>query len=275
MSGDELWLLGSDIAQSPSPAMHNAALAALGLPPRYRLRPCAPEELDRVLDEAERVCRGINVTLPHKVRVAERYRAALDDTAARTGAVNTVVYEGGRARAALNTDVHGLLVAWRRGAIPVEDRRVVIVGAGGAARAAVVALADARARSVSIRARRPEQAEALRALAAREGLEADTGEGPPGDMLLLAVPQVDAPDDVIGAALQAPGVVHDLRYGPRTTALRDASLRAGHLFVDGTSMLLGQGVRALEAFLGRPPGRDAEAAMARALAAHLRSGAGR
>lgn len=270
MSGDELWLLGSDIAESPSPAMHNAALVALGLPPRYRLRPCSPAELDAVLGEVERACRGINVTLPHKVRVAERYAAVLDDTARRTGAVNTVVFEDERARVALNTDVRGLLVAWRRAALSLEGRRVVLVGAGGAARAVVVALAEAQARSVSIRARRPEAAEELAALAEREGLMADAGDGPPGSMAIFAIPSVEDPDGAVASAVEGPGVVHDLRYGLRAVPLRNAALRAGHLFVDGSTMLIAQGVAALEAFLGRPPGAAAEAAMTRAVAERLK-----
>lgn len=266
----ELWLLGEHIAHSPSPAMHNAGLGALGLPPRYQLRPCDAPSLHAVLDEAEARCRGVNVTLPHKTRVAERYAGVLDETARRVGAVNTVLFNDGVAERALNTDVAGLLVAWRRAALQVEGRRVVLFGAGGAARAAIVALAEARAGGVSVRARRHEAADAVRALAAREGLPADAGDGPGGELLLVATPVVDDPEALVREALRTPGAVHDLRYGPCTVPLRNAAVSAGHLFSDGTSMLLGQGIAALGAFLGQSLPAEAQAAMALAVAAHLK-----
>ena len=262
----ELWLLGSDIAHSPSPAMHNAALEHLGLHPCYGLHPCDADSLHGVLDLAERGCRGINLTLPHKTRAAERYAAQMDETALRIGAINTVVFENKRAVRALNTDVDGLLSAWRRGALHVEGRRVVVFGAGGAARAAVYALSLANAGGVSIRARRREAAEELRRLAAQEGLPADCGEGPGGDMLIVASPVVPDIPQLLEEALCGSGVVHDLRYGQKTHGLRNHALRHGHFYLDGRSMLLGQAVSALRAFLGKPVSREAEAAMARALA---------
>lgn len=261
-----LWLLGADIAKSPSPAMHNAGLAALGVDAVYGLRPCSREALDATLDEAERVCLGINVTAPHKRAVADRYAAALDEVARRAGASNTVAFRPDGALAT-NTDVHGLLVAWRRASVFVEDRTVAILGAGGAARAVVVALADAGARGILVLARRPEAADDLCALAERERLRAETlGARAKASMLVVASPEVPAPHDALASALVGPGVVHDLRYGAKTRPLRDAALRSGHLYLDGTSMLLAQGIRSLEAFLGRSLSSSAKKAMAGALA---------
>ena len=265
MNGD-LWLVGSDIAQSPSPVMHNAALQHLGLTSCYSLRPCDAEGLDATLDLAEQTCSGINITLPHKRRAAERYAAQMDETARRIGAINTVIFAEQRPVRAINTDVDGLLSAWRRGALHVEGRRVVIFGAGGAARAAVYALSLANAGGVSIRARRREAAEELRILAAQEGLPADCGEGPGGDMLIVASPVVPDAPQLLAEAVVGPGVVHDLRYGQKTHDLRNHALRGGHFYLDGRSMLLGQALTALCAFIGKPLSREAEAAMAKALA---------
>jgi shikimate dehydrogenase len=264
-----LWLVGRHIDESRSPAMQNAGLAALGLPQSYALRPTEPDELDAVLDEAEGGCRGVNITSPYKHRVAQRYAAHLDELATRAGAANTVVFEEGRCKVATNTDVAGMLEAWRRASLNVLGRSVAIVGGGGAARAAVVAAKEAGAEQVLIWARRREPAEALVALARDEGLRASLDEAGAGraHLLVSAIPTVDKPEELVARWLKSPGVVHDLRYGPVTHPLRNAALRAGHLFVDGTTMLLAQGVGALEAFVGGPLPPGVREAMGRALAA--------
>jgi shikimate dehydrogenase len=261
-----LWLLGADIARSPSPAMHNAALVAMGQDPVYGLKPCGPDELGAVLDDLEKTARGANVTAPHKVAVARRYAAILDDDARATGAVNTLVFEEGRAIAAKNTDVAGLLFAWKRSALVVEGRTVAVVGAGGAARAAVVAAQQAGARGVVVHARRDDAAASLVALAASLGLEAIAASEPCGAQIaVLAATALDEPASWIARALDGPGAVHDLRYGAASHAARNAALAAGHLFVDGTLMLLAQGQAALAAFLGAPVPDAAAVAMRRAL----------
>jgi shikimate dehydrogenase len=275
-----LWLLGDDIAGSPSPAMHNAALAALGQPPRYALHPCSPAELHRALDEAEQSCAGVNLTAPHKLEAARRYASILDEEARATGSVNTVVFEGGRGARALNTDVAGLLFAWRRAALHVEGRTVALLGAGGVARSVVFAAHAAGARAVVIHARRPEAAAGVRDVARGLGLEAWVA--PPGSPVGTAAPEatlavvaataLEEPGSWLARVLQGPGAVHDLRYGPRTLAMRDAALRAGHLFSDGTLMLLAQAQAALGAFLGSPLPAAAAAEMRTALVGALRFG---
>lgn len=261
-----LWLLGEDIARSPSPAMHNAALVALGEAPVYAPHPCAREDVAAAFDEAERTCRGVNVTAPHKLEAARRYAAVLDEDARQVGAVNTVVYEGARAIAALNTDVGGLLFAWRRAALHVEERTLAVIGAGGAARAVVVAAKRAGARGLVVHARRPEASAPLVALAESVGLEAVAADRPCGaSVAVVATSTLDEPSAWLARALEIPGAVHDLRVGGRTRAVRDAALRAGHLFSDGTMMLLGQTQAALTAFLGRRLSDDAALAMRQAL----------
>jgi shikimate dehydrogenase len=257
-----LWLLGCDVAASPSPALHHAGLQALGLPPCYALHPVEPDAVDAAFDEAERDCRGINVTAPYKLRAAARFAAVLDDTARACGAVNTVVFDAGRAVRAANTDVHGLLVAWHRASVDVDGRTVAIVGAGGAARAAVVAARDARARAVAIYARRLEARRALEVQARALGLALADG---PAQLVVLASTELADPAAAIAAALRGPGTVHDVRYGAAARASRDAALRAGHVYLDGTSMLLAQGQAALALFLGGTLPDRAALAMSRAV----------
>jgi shikimate dehydrogenase len=253
--------------------MHNAALSALGLPQTYSLRPCTAAELPRVLDDAERQCRGINVTAPHKQAVAERYANALDDDALLCRAVNTVVFADDGAVRALNTDVIGLRVAWKRAAVDVTGRIVAVVGAGGAARGVVRALKHAGAAGVVIYARRREAASELVVAAARSGLDGAIGDGPEPDvsMAVFAASVLDDDGAWIDRVLARPGVVHDLRYGRAARGLRNAALTRGHIFLDGGTMLLAQGRAALAAFLGMQLPPNVEDAMTRAVAAFLTS----
>lgn len=262
-----LWLLGTDVEDSPSPAMHNAGLLAMGMAQVYVARPCSEESFAEALTEAEQTCRGLNVTAPFKRRVAERYPAALDAVAQRAGAVNTVVFADDGATSATNTDVVGLLEAWRRASVEPLAKTVALVGAGGAARAAVVALKDAGAEAVVAYARRRDAAEEIVALARSEGLRAILGDdNPRATMVIFAAPRLDDPDDWLKRTLNHPGVVHDLRYGRRARRTRNAALTSGHLFLDGSTMLLAQARAALEVFTGEVLPAPARAEMARALA---------
>lgn len=270
LGGKALWLLGADVAASPSPAMHNAALVSLGLPAVYEARSLSSSELDAVLDEAEERCAGLNITAPFKERVAERYARALDEVARECGAVNTVCFRDGRP-SATNTDVHGLNEAWRRAAVSVLGQTVAIVGAGGAARAAVVAAKAAGAERIVVHARNESAASSLVELARALGLRAEQqGETRQARLAVFAVSALEDETAWVRRALAAPGVVHDLRYGGRGRALRNAALAQGHLYVDGATMLLAQGRAALAAFLGvrelPPHARKAmEPALVRAL----------
>lgn len=273
VAGKGLALVGdARIAASPSPAIHDAIFGA----GTYGLRTAGDDDeaATAVFAAAERELRGINVTAPHKQRAAARYAAVLDDDARRAGAVNTVVYGDDRkAVVAANTDIAGLIVAWHRASVVVVDKVVAIVGSGGAARAAVVAAADAGARGVVVHARRREPAADLVTLAQRLHLEAavagavDAGNA---DVVVLAAADLDDPGAWIRRAGRAGAVVHDLRYGPRAHASRNVALTTGHLFIDGTSMLLAQAEAAAALFAGRALVDGERDAARRALVAALR-----
>src|SRR5690606_31903297 len=122
-----------------SPAMQQAALDALGIGARYEAWDTRPEDL-RIAFERLRSgdLLGANVTVPHKV-AAMSLVDRLDAVAEQAGAVNTVVNSQGRLEAT-NTDVEGVLRALRDAGVEVRGARVVLLGAGGAARAVFVAL---------------------------------------------------------------------------------------------------------------------------------------
>jgi shikimate dehydrogenase len=260
------------IVGSASPAIHDAIFGA----GTYGI--IVDDDAGRAFARAEATVWGINVTAPHKLAAAARYADVLDDAARRTGAVNTVVYApDGQATLATNTDVEGLRLAWRRANVVIEGRRLAVIGAGGAARAVVVAAADAGARGIIVHARRREAGAGLVSLAATVGVDATLAGVDRGaaDLLVVAASELDGVDGWLDRTVRAAGVVHDLRYGARALSVRNAALRRGLVFLDGASMLLGQALAAARHFAGANPpigiggagGTLDEAARARAAAA--------
>ncbi|TLZ99685.1 MAG: type I 3-dehydroquinate dehydratase, partial [Methanobacteriota archaeon] len=131
-----LGLVGHPLGHSLSPAIHEAALGALDVPGIYLPFDCDAESLDSLLEAAERDhVRGFNVTSPHKEAIVEKLDE-LDGDAERLGAVNTVVIGEGWTKGH-NTDVFGFRLSLRSLGLRVGDRRVLVVGAGGAAKAVV------------------------------------------------------------------------------------------------------------------------------------------
>lgn len=262
-----LWLVGdARIDASPSPLLHNA----VWLDDRYVLH--VDDDAGRAFAAAEAEVRGVNVTAPHKIKAFERYKAVADDRAKACGAVNTVVYgDDGAALMAANTDVHGAMTAWRRAGLLVEGRVVAVVGAGGAARAVVVAAAEAGASAVVVHARRRDAAAGLVALAASSGVDAAVADNNvKAALVVVAAADLDDVDGWLDRALAPGGAVHDLRYGQRSWATRNAALRRKALFVDGSSMLLAQAEEAAGLFQGRPLDDGQRRAMSAALASWLR-----
>jgi shikimate dehydrogenase len=247
-----LGVLGWPVAHSRSPAMHNAALQAMGLVPgwRYQLLPVPPEllaETVRALPAAG--FRGANATIPHKEAAL-----ALADTASERaraiGAANTLVFEPDGAIAADNTDAPGLVAALPE---PPRGRTALVLGAGGSARAAAWALREAGAADVAVWNRTPERA---RALAADLGLRA-VDEAVPADLLVNCTSVGLHGGGLEGLPVDAGSLrgfrcVADLVYRDGGTALVAAARRAGCLVVDGLEILVMQGARSLEAFTGRP-----------------------
>ena len=136
-------IFGYPIAHSISPAMHQAAFDHLGLNARYEPWETPPESLSQGVDRLrDETYLGANVTVPHK-RDVMHYLDEVDDLAGRIGAVNTVINDRGRL-SGTNTDVFGFLHSLKEEAdLDPSGLDVVLVGAGGAARAAAYALATA------------------------------------------------------------------------------------------------------------------------------------
>ncbi len=275
----KLAVIGFPVAHSRSPAMQNAALAALGLGEEwsYGAVETAPEDFERVVREmAAGDYAGANVTVPHKeaaLALAEEASAA----AAAIGAANTLSFRDGRIWAD-NTDAGGLL-----GALPdsIPNARALVLGAGGAARAAIWGLAHPEAVFVGVMPqfgvdvwnRTRSRAEGVyQELGGGEELGGSVLDAPDQGSYGLVVnttavglhgedPFVELPLDPSGFR---PGrVVVDMVYGERPSPLLAAAQAAGAATVDGLEVLVQQGALSLRIWTRLEPPLDAMRAAAR------------
>lgn len=263
-------LLGWPVAHSLSPAMHNAAARALGLDLAYVPLPVAPDAVGAaVRGLAALGFLGANVTVPHKEAVLT-YLDEIDDVAGLLGAVNTIVVrrDGKPVLHGTNTDVAGLLADLDANAVSIDRRDCLVLGAGGAARAAVYGLAR-RGGRVRVLARRAEQAQRLagvllphvsagRVTAHQWDELATLATGMKAPLIVNATPVGMHPHP--GASpwpeelsLPAASFVYDMVYQPAETRLLQQARAAGCAGVNGLGMLLYQGALAFELWTGHRP----------------------
>ena len=267
-----LGIIGFPIGHSISPAFQQAALDCYAIPARYRAYNVHPEDVAAFVAELRLpAILGINVTVPHKEAVIP-FLDNLDDWAAEAGAVNTIVHRRGRLTG-YNTDGYGFLRALREGAgFDPAGSRALILGAGGAARGVVLALAREKVAQLTIANRTAGRAEILARLAQSRGVVAAALPLPatanPDPALAAAAQQADLIVNctTIGMAhspqadgvplpwqLLAPGaLVYDLVYNPPQTRLLGEAAQAGIATLGGIEMLVYQGAAAFELWLERP-----------------------
>ena len=245
-------LVGNPVGHSLSPPMHEAAYDELGLDARYVTFEPEPTDLEAAIEGARALgVAGLNVTVPFKEAVREL--VAVDDLAARVGAVNTVDFSGDRPTGH-NTDVEGVRRAFSHHDVTLAGETAVVVGAGGAGRAAAFALRDADA-TVHVANRTVDRAEALAADAGgtAHGLGELPALLPDADVLVNATTVGMESDEspVPADALHADLAVLDAVYAPLETRLLREAAAAGATTIDGAWMLLFQGVEAFERWTGR------------------------
>jgi shikimate dehydrogenase len=251
-----LGVCGWPVAHSRSPQMHNAGLAAAGLAGwRYLRLPLPPElfeETVRALPAAG--FRGVNVTIPHK-HAALALADAASDAARAIGAGNTLTFEAGAIHAD-NTDAPGLLAALGE---PVAGRRALVLGAGGAGRAAAWALASAGA-EVAVWNRAPERA---RALAADLGVRAVEASEPADILVNCTSVGLHDPEATFKALpieadeMRAGSLVVDMVYRAGGTRLLEVARMRGARVVDGLEILVAQGAASFERWTGMEAPREA------------------
>ncbi len=251
-------VIGDPVRHSLSPVLHNAAFAALRLDWVSVAFPVPPSALDAALAGARALgLRGLSVTMPHKEAVARKVDRT-SAAAARLGAVNCVVVEPG-GLVGENTDGQGFVAALRRGAgFDPAGRRCLVAGAGGAARAVVLALAEAGASEIVVVGRSPERVADAAGLAADVGRAGAPSEAADAQLVVNATPlgMAGTPGaDVlppIDPALLGPGqLVVDLVYAPRPTRWLELAQRRGAAALDGLGMLVHQAALQIELWSGR------------------------
>ncbi len=267
-------VLGYPVAENPTCVMQEAGFAALGLQWRYLTMEVKPEALPDAMRGVRALgLRGINLTIPHKVAVM----ALLDDIAPDAkliGAVNTVRREGDRLIGE-NTDGKGFLRGLRESGIEPRGKRIVVLGAGGAARAITVELALAGTAELIVINRGVERGQALVAdLKSRTGANAQfkpwsatVAIGPETDVLVNATsiglyPDVDATPDVDLKSARTDLLVCDVIPNPPETRLIQRARAQGLKTLTGLPMLVYQGTIGFEMWTGQPA---PEAAMKHAL----------
>ncbi|MBM3900876.1 MAG: shikimate dehydrogenase [Verrucomicrobia bacterium] len=279
-----LGVLGSPVRHSASPAMHNAALEVLELDWTYLAFEVHPDTLASTLRGARDLgVLGLNLTLPHKL-LAMPLMDVLDDSAETYGAVNTVIYESQtssgewmpvgqlpeirgpvRMRGA-NTDADALLRSLGED-LGIEPRsaRILLLGAGGAARAAALRLADEGVGELWLVNRTTSKAEELAAEIRLRNPAVGVEVGYPSDTVDVVLNATSLgmkagdplPWDPARFSLDRADGVYDMVYRPAETVLLETARRSGCRTANGLGMLLYQGAAALELWTGRPAPVDA------------------
>jgi shikimate dehydrogenase len=266
---DVYGIIGHPIGHSRSAAMHNRAFASLGLNAMYVPFDVLPQQLTAAVAGLRALgLRGLNVTLPHKTTIMALLDR-VDPEARAIGAVNTLWFDGA-GLCGTNTDAPGLRRALEEGGVHLNGARVTVLGAGGAARAALVGVAQAGAGRIHVSARRPGAAHTLvselAAVASPTELKVCPWEPPDlqtafaeTDLLIQATSATldDGPAALALAAalpwsaLPRTAAVVDLVYRPLETTVLRAAKESGLRTLDGLGMLLHQGAIAFERWTGR------------------------
>jgi shikimate dehydrogenase len=260
-------VIGDPIAHSRSPAIHDFWLTRLGLDAAFRATRVAPEALAAYFEvrRADPDWRGCNITIPHK-QAALACVDQIEDGG--IGAINCVLPRKGRL-IGRNTDMGGLDAALPETLAPGE--RVVLVGAGGAAAAAIAAL-KGRGVGCDLIVRSRDQGRVLLDRLDADGRVftfAETSDAIAGTCGLINASPLgmngfpDMPANVLATLdrIRSGGFVLDMVYAPLRTPLLEAAERAGLARIDGLSMLIGQAALAFHFFFGAEAPRDADDAL--------------
>lgn len=238
-------LLGDPVGHSRSPAIHRAALAAVGLEGRYEARRVDVAGVYRACAEMRAGdLAGANVTMPHK-RVAAAAADLLAPEAERCGAVNTLAPAEGRV-VGHNTDVGGLHAVWEQAGMPAASP-VLVLGAGGAAAAALVAFGGS---PLTVASRRAGAAGALAAALGVVAREVPWGEPVPGAVVVNATPLGMHGEPLPPAVMEEALGFIDLPYGAEATPALAEARRRGRPAAGGVDVLVAQAALAFRLWTG-------------------------
>jgi shikimate dehydrogenase len=263
-------VFGLPIAHSASPAMHNAAFAALGLNWRYLAFEVDPENLRAAIEGAKAMnFAGINLTVPHKLLAVEMMDE-LDESAKKWDAVNTIKFVQSpkskvQCAVGFNTDADAIVTALREGLkLKLRGAKVLLLGAGGAGRTAALKLASENVAELFLVNRTQSKAEEIAGEIKKQFPSVKITVGFPKakvDLLLNATSlglKVDdsSPLDKKQFSLKQTRSVYDMIYRPAETKLLAAAKKSGCKTANGLGMLLHQGAKAFEIWTGKPAPLD-------------------
>jgi shikimate dehydrogenase len=259
-----LGIIGDPIEHSLSPLMHNAAFAQMGADYCYLPFRVRKEELGKAIEGMRALnIRGLNVTIPHKVAVIP-FLDKLDPLAEKIGAVNTIVNDDGKLTG-YNTDANGFLQSLIEGGIEPASKNIVLLGAGGAARATAFILAKRNANLVILNRKleldwAEDLAQSISRISEKEVKALKLDEENLGrvldkaDILINATSVGMSPDSdktpVPAKLLKSGMIIFDIVYNPIKTRLLTEAEAAGAKTISGIDMLIWQGAASVEKWTG-------------------------
>ncbi len=260
-------IIGDPIEHSLSPAMHNAAFRILNLDCVYIAMRVKSNELDAAIKSIKNSnISGFNVTMPHKVSIIE-YMDKLDESSILADAVNTVDIKDGK-MIGYNTDIHGFITPIKERGIILNDKNVLLLGAGGAARAIIIALSKERINELIIANRDIKKANILiDNLKSKINVNFDTrfidldnakDYAKNSYLIVNATPlgMKNEPSIISAKYINPDSIVYDIVYRPMNTPLILEAINANAKVIYGYEMLLEQGAKAFEIWLSIKAPRD-------------------
>ncbi|MFA8439621.1 shikimate dehydrogenase [Pueribacillus sp. YX66] len=256
-------VIGFPVSQSMSPIMHNQEFQALQMDAYYTAFAVHPSQLEQAIEGIRALhIKGINVTIPHKVAVID-YLDEIDEEARLIGAVNTIKNENGRLIGS-NTDGEGYLRSLLfLSKAPLATKKVLVVGAGGAARAIVIAIARHGVQKIDIANRTISKAEQLvkhaNQFVAGSAISIHDAEEHLSEYdIVINTTSVGMSPHVTDSPLQVHNlkrgtIVSDLIYNPLTTLFLKQAKERGALIDNGVGMFVHQGALAFEKWTGISP----------------------
>lgn len=251
-------VIGDPIDHSLSPNIHNAAFRELGLDCTYIAYRIPKGELAEGVESLKKIMiSGFNVTIPHKVEMI-KFLDVVNDDCSIIGATNTVSNDNGKL-IGYNTDMEGFLDPLKRKRVDLKGSKILLIGAGGAARAITTGLAREKAKKITIANRSLENANILAQFAQKIGIDANAltlnqvGDSASDYDIIVNATSIglnNEPSPISTKTISEKSLVYDIVYKPINTDLIKKSKKNGATIVYGYEMLLGQAAIAFKIWHG-------------------------
>jgi shikimate dehydrogenase len=256
--GKSFAVIGDPIDHTLSPNIHSAAFRELNLDCSYIAFRIPKGELEEGLEGLKKIkIDGFNITIPHKIEMM-KYLDKIDESCSLIGAVNTVTNKDGSLKG-YNTDMDGFLEPFKKKELNIENAKVLLLGAGGAARAIIAGFAKEKANSITIANRTLEKANNLSVFSKKIGLNAnaikieDVNDSAKNYDIIVNATSVGLKNESSPISLEGINektIVYDIVYMPMNTDFIKKAKTKGSIVIFGYEMLLGQAVRAFEIWHG-------------------------